>query len=333
MFAVSPDTEDGSSEDEEDDDEDVTGTKQPTTPPMSDSEQEVEVDEEDWPESGYDVQLAAPTAPVTSASHTVRLAAAPPPIVATSAATAAVFENAKVATKAPSSSHASTPTHASTHAPTAARAPSAARAPVAAPAPAPAPVAPPSPQQPEPEIDTEIDEDLINFLVTLLRGVWLVKHAASRGMFAGRPSLRFFWLDTTQEVLVLKWAKSDTMRAEEAQELGVGEITRVAAGMGTDALLRSGSKDRQHLYFSLITADRSLDFECDDAQQRDLLFAGFARIAQQPRLLQDGLIFIVAHGIWVPPPMQDESSSPAKSTRSSSARSSSARTSSGSGRW
>jgi hypothetical protein len=149
--------------------------------------------------------------------------------------------------------------------------------------------------------NTDIDEDLINFLVTILRGEWLVKHAQSRGMFAGRPARRFFWLDTTQEVLVLKWSKTDDVHSGDAAELGVGEITRVAAGMATDVLLRSGARTKQHLYFSLITGERSLDFECDNAQQRDVFFAGFARIVQQPRLLQEALIFIVAHGIWVPP--------------------------------
>ena len=77
--------------------------------------------------------------------------------------------------------------------------------------------------------------------MTILCGVWLVKHAGSRGLWAGAPARRWVWLDTSQDILVLKWSKSDDgVGAEESPELGVGAITAVRAGVATEALRRSG---------------------------------------------------------------------------------------------
>ena len=168
-------------------------------------------------------------------------------------------------------------------------------------------------------INERIDEPLINFLVTILCGVWLVKHAQSRGFFAGAPARRWVWLDTTQDVLVLTWAKNgDGAAAAEAPELGVGAITAVRTGLSTDALRRSGTAAKEGLYFSLVAADRSLDFECASAAQREQLSDGFARIVAEPSLLQEGLIFVVKQGIWLPAAPEPQTSQ-ARRTSSSPA--------------
>jgi hypothetical protein len=154
-----------------------------------------------------------------------------------------------------------------------------------------------------PTIREDIDHDLTNFLLVLLNGLVLQKHGRR-----GWPHPRLLWLETTQEELLLRWGEETAagIETDSYQELGVGAITGVATGQGTDVMRRSGKKKSVHLYFSLLAADRTLDLECDSQEQRDFLAAQFARIIGTPRLLQDGLVFLVTSGTWLPKHMRAE---------------------------
>jgi hypothetical protein len=154
-----------------------------------------------------------------------------------------------------------------------------------------------------PTIREDIDHDLTNFLLVLLNGLVLQKHGRR-----GWPHARLLWLETTQEELLLRWGEETAagIETDSYQELGVGAITGVATGQATDVMRRSGKKKSAHLYLSLLAADRTLDLECDSQDQRDFLAAQFARIIGTPRLLQDGLVFLVTSGTWLPKHMRAE---------------------------
>jgi hypothetical protein len=94
----------------------------------------------------------------------------------------------------------------------------------------------------------------------LVAGIELVKHPRK-----GRPRKRFVWLDRDfTEILTYRRRIMEDQRTgkEKIKGVPIGSITDVTTGRVTDVLKRSGKQSHSGRYFSLICADRTLDFEC-----------------------------------------------------------------------
>ena len=94
----------------------------------------------------------------------------------------------------------------------------------------------------------------------LVAGIELVKHPRK-----GRPRKRVVWLDKDLgEILTFKRRVMEDQRngKEKIKGVAISTITNVTTGRATDVLKRTGRASHNERYFSLVCADRTLDFEC-----------------------------------------------------------------------
>ena len=55
------------------------------------------------------------------------------------------------------------------------------------------------------------------------------------------------------------------------QGVDLAEVLKVEGGLASDILRRAGKKDKEHLYLSLLCAERSVDLMCSSQEERDSL--------------------------------------------------------------
>lgn len=156
---------------------------------------------------------------------------------------------------------------------------------------------------PEP-IQEEIDEELTTFLLALLGGLRVNKVPRSRW---ASVEPRLLWLDVSGEELRLKWGRDtgEPLERLKGESVGFGTVTGVLRGLASDVLKRSGKKANAGRYVTLVLPERSLDLECEDEAQRDFFAAQMERVVANNKLLQDGLVFLVENGLFVPPGVGD----------------------------
>jgi curved DNA-binding protein CbpA len=94
----------------------------------------------------------------------------------------------------------------------------------------------------------------------LVAGIELIKHPRK-----GRPRKRMVWLDKDfTEILTFRKRVMEDQRngKEKIKGVAISSITEVTTGRTTEVLKRTGRASHNNRYFSLVCADRTLDFEC-----------------------------------------------------------------------
>jgi hypothetical protein len=112
-------------------------------------------------------------------------------------------------------------------------------------------------------------------LITL--GIEVMKHGRSgnphrRRVFCNLELTNVFWLN---------YKVKDNKKTPPDKQLLLEDVDQVARGVVTDVMKRSGSKEKPHLYLSLITKTRTLDMEFSSQEERDLIADGFTELIDQ----------------------------------------------------
>lgn len=132
--------------------------------------------------------------------------------------------------------------------------------------------------------------DAASALLTRLQdGVAVVKHGRR-----GKPHQRVLWLEASEAAPPrLHWSPvaggrgglldALTRRGSREGSVDVMRVREVGRGMASSVLQRSGSWEREHLYATLRTPDRTVDLEFADQGDRDLLVNGLSGIQRRLR--------------------------------------------------
>lgn len=103
----------------------------------------------------------------------------------------------------------------------------------------------------------------------LLSGIEVIKHPRK-----GYPRRRFFWISPDFEWL-LTGVERNLEPTPEAREkmkgVRIKDIHEITRGICTEVFARTGYPKKQSRYFSIITADRSLDIEAETKERADFL--------------------------------------------------------------
>lgn len=143
----------------------------------------------------------------------------------------------------------------------------------------------------------EADKETVEFMLSLLNGVSVLKHGRT-----GWPHKRLLWLDVSKEELALRWGKPELgIVNAEAEEMPIGVIDEVNTGQVSDVLKRSGSKKNADKYVSFVTDDRTLDIEFETKAECDAFVMNMQFLLENPSVLQDTLLHIVHNGLFKPP--------------------------------
>lgn len=146
-------------------------------------------------------------------------------------------------------------------------------------------------------------------VLQLLNGHLFSKHGRS-----GWPHKRIVWLDVSSDELGLRWGKPEdgisyrhlpTAKAAESW-MGLGAIQNIARGRQTLVMKRSGKAAKEELYWSIVSAKRSLDLECASKSECEAWAAAFEVILTRTGLLQDALMYLYRSGQWAPPAQSEE---------------------------
>ncbi len=108
---------------------------------------------------------------------------------------------------------------------------------------------------------------------TLKAGALFLKHVKS-----GSPHPRFVYL--SDDGAALQWVEEkDKAKRKDAKEIRLAELTDIHKGHATPVFSGKYAKETNaECCFSLVSPDRSLDVQCDDARTRDFWVNALVRL-------------------------------------------------------
>jgi hypothetical protein len=109
---------------------------------------------------------------------------------------------------------------------------------------------------------------------TLKAGALFLKHVKS-----GSPHPRFVYL--SDDGAALQWVEEkDKAKRKDAKEIRLAELTDIHKGHATPVFSGKYAKETNaECCFSLVSPDRSLDVQCDDARTRDFWVNALVRLS------------------------------------------------------
>jgi hypothetical protein len=111
------------------------------------------------------------------------------------------------------------------------------------------------------------------FQLICSKGISIVKFPRS-----GSPSKKSFRFSFVEGSIYFTWKGQ-----YGNQGVDLAEVLKVDVGLSTDILKKSGRKDKESLYVSLVCADRTIDLQCANGDEREAVRDVLAALVSNQR--------------------------------------------------